>query len=336
MSKTKTLAPPQRNQAIDALRGIACIFVLLVHVTLPGSVGIYVKALARFAVPFFLMNSGWYAWTGSADSEISGVKRQFKKILRLTGIVCLLHIIGNTITALAGGGSAISWIIPHWKWETLKNFLLFNRAKVFSSVVYYFFMLLYAYPVFLLFLAGKKRLGNGVAVCAKVAIPVLLGANLYISEFHSMEWYYAGNWLLTAVPFLFLGYFLREWVQTHRSVSLKVDLALMAAGIVLTFVEIPRGGDNVYLYIGTIITVVPLYHFAVHYSGYVPTFLARFGKAYSSKIFIVHCMVYNLLCAIIGDAAKSEPLQWFVPAIVAAISLLLAMLSNLIPIKNKQ
>ena len=40
MSKTKTLAPPQRNQAIDALRGIACIFVLLVHVTLPGSVGI--------------------------------------------------------------------------------------------------------------------------------------------------------------------------------------------------------------------------------------------------------------------------------------------------------
>jgi len=318
-------AAAQRNPAVDALRGIACVFVILVHVTLPGQVGVYVKALARFAVPFFLINSGWFAWTGRVEDEMKGAKRQLKKILRLTMIVCLLHIVGNSITSLVGGGTLLSWVIPHWKWETLWNFLLFNRSKIFSSVVYYFFMLLYVYPLFLFFLAWRKRCARWNTRIVGILILVLLGANLYISEFNSMTWYYAGNWLLTGVPFFMIGYFMREWVQVHRKVSIRWELSMMIFGFALTLVEIPLSGDDVYLYLGSIITVLPMYHLAVCAPPVIPPALAHFGKKYSSAIFIVHCMVYNLFCAAIGSAAKEEPLSWFMPVAVFAVSLLIAV-----------
>jgi len=313
---------------IDAIRGIACVFVLMVHVTFPGEFGIYIKALARFAVPFFLMNSGWFARMGDAAAELSGAKRQLRKILRMTLMVCVLHIIGNSLTSLVAGEGIYAWVLPHWKIETLINFLLFNRSKIFSSVVYYFFMLIYVYLLFLLFLYAKKKGVRVHETVMKVLIPLLLAANLYISEINSLTWYWAGNWLLTGIPFFFIGYFMREWDETHRPAGKKLALPLMAAGIAITFIEIPFGGDNVYLYAGTIITTVALYHFAAHFAGRVPGALVHFGRAYSQKIFIIHCMIYNILLAILGSTAKNTVLQWMMPVIVAVIAFGIAFLWN--------
>ena len=39
--------------SLDCAKGIACIFVILIHCTFPSIVGEILRAIARFAVPLF-------------------------------------------------------------------------------------------------------------------------------------------------------------------------------------------------------------------------------------------------------------------------------------------
>ncbi len=335
MPLTDIHSTKHNNRTIEAIRGIACLFVVLVHAPFPGETGIWIKALARFAVPFFLMNSGWFLWKGSAEGELDTAKKQLRKILKITAFVCVLHIIGNTIVSIIGTGSPVAWLEPHWNLETVRNFILFNRSKVFSSVVYYFFMLIYVYVIFILLRKASRNNGGAVPAFMKAVIVICLAANLYISEFNDMTWYFAGNWLLTGVPFFFTGYFMRDWMEKHKMMKIRQDLLLMIIGVAITVFEIPRGGDNVFLYIGTIITVIPLYHFAACFKGNVPEALVRFGSGYSQKIFIIHCMVYNLLLALAKDAAMIPVVQWCMPFAVIACAFGISWLWNKGQRRNK-
>ena len=44
--------------SLDCAKGIACIFVILIHCTFPSIVGEILRAIARFAVPLFFTVTG--------------------------------------------------------------------------------------------------------------------------------------------------------------------------------------------------------------------------------------------------------------------------------------
>ena len=72
------------NNSIDFFKAIACIGVVLIHCRFPGVVGILIRTIARFAVPFFTMISGFYLI--SSDTEIvdtTRLKEKIKHILKL-------------------------------------------------------------------------------------------------------------------------------------------------------------------------------------------------------------------------------------------------------------
>ena len=53
----------QRNQNIDFFKGIACILIVFIHAPFPEFFGDYIiKPIARFAVPFFFMVSGYFLY----------------------------------------------------------------------------------------------------------------------------------------------------------------------------------------------------------------------------------------------------------------------------------
>ena len=314
----------KQSQTVDVIRGVACIFVVLVHVPFPGILGMYIKSLARFAVPFFLINSGWQLYQAEQEKTLSFAKQKFRKMLYLTGELCLIHIICNSINSVIGGGTLVSWLEPFWNLNTVKEFLIFNRAKVFSSVVYYMFMVLYVYVIFIVMISRKHEVCNKCFQIMKFAVPVLLCGNLYISEISNMKWYYAGNWFFTGIPFFFLGYFLSEWTAKQKKDCGKTAFITMIAGIVLTFVEIPLGGDDVYLYLGTIVMIVPLYYLASQSKRQYANGLLVFGKQYSLKIFMIHCIIYNFFCALLGKPEEGELLAWLMPFIVIAVSVVIS------------
>ena len=68
-------AKKQYNYCMDFLKGIACIFVVFIHVKFPGNFGQSVQAIARFAVPFFFMVSGYYCYRKDYQGVIGGAKK---------------------------------------------------------------------------------------------------------------------------------------------------------------------------------------------------------------------------------------------------------------------
>lgn len=46
--------------SLNCAKGIACIFVILIHCTFPGIVGEMLQAIARFAVPLFFTVTGYF------------------------------------------------------------------------------------------------------------------------------------------------------------------------------------------------------------------------------------------------------------------------------------
>ena len=50
----------QYNYCLDFVKGLACIFVVLMHCEFPGVTGVAVQAISRFCVPFFFMVSGYF------------------------------------------------------------------------------------------------------------------------------------------------------------------------------------------------------------------------------------------------------------------------------------
>ena len=51
-----------RNKNLDAVKAVAACFVVFIHVGFPGETGQIIKVIARFAVPFFFMISGYFCY----------------------------------------------------------------------------------------------------------------------------------------------------------------------------------------------------------------------------------------------------------------------------------
>ena len=64
-----------RNRNLDVLKFVASIFVIFIHISFPGNFGVFVGALARFAVPAFFMVSGYFSYKAIQDND-------YKKILQ--------------------------------------------------------------------------------------------------------------------------------------------------------------------------------------------------------------------------------------------------------------
>ena len=82
----------RRNVSLDILRGVSCIFVILIHYPFPGMWGAQIKSICRTAIPFFFMLSGYY--TNKIDSL--NIREEIVKRIRKTVNIC----IGATVFSL--------------------------------------------------------------------------------------------------------------------------------------------------------------------------------------------------------------------------------------------
>ena len=63
-----------RWNSLDCLKGIACIAVVLIHYNFPGDFGLAVKSFCRFAVPVFLIISGFFFLSDGKMDDAKTVK----------------------------------------------------------------------------------------------------------------------------------------------------------------------------------------------------------------------------------------------------------------------
>lgn len=95
----------KKNITVDFARAVASIFVILIHCRFPGALGDYIAAIARFAVPFFALVTGYYSYNADRSRCIAKAKTGLKKtgILIASGI--MISAIFNSIASKVGGGN---------------------------------------------------------------------------------------------------------------------------------------------------------------------------------------------------------------------------------------
>lgn len=186
----------KRNLALDIWRLISCIFVVFIHCEFPGDAGHYVVMVGRYAVPFFLMLSGYYCTSSS-------VKKRLLSAISMTIVSIGLYTTINSCLSLYRGKELFWWFTKAQDSDMLYRFLVYNRAHFFASTVYYVLMLIYVYVI--VALLYRFRLLSK----AYFLIPVLLLRNLWLN-YSGTEWFYAGNWLYTGLPFFLLGSLIKE------------------------------------------------------------------------------------------------------------------------------
>ena len=58
-----------RNDCLDFLKGLACIFVVFMHCEFPGLLGVIVQCVSRFSVPLFFMVSGYFCFRADGSTN---------------------------------------------------------------------------------------------------------------------------------------------------------------------------------------------------------------------------------------------------------------------------
>lgn len=303
----------KRNSSIDMVRALACVAVLFIHCRLPEPVPQYMDALGRFAVPFFLMVSGYFTYRASRGEALAAACKHLRGTIRLTAIGTLLYAVSNTIGQLRTNKPAFSWLNSLTAPGGVLRFFIFNRAVFLSSVMYYLFMLVYVYVIFYLLLRC-----NAVRYAQKL-IPLLLGACVVLTEFVGTPWYYSGNFLLTGLPFFLLGYYFAGKGKTYACAKYFI-----LPGIVLTLAEAVYFHNDVYCYIGTLVLSISLFLACLHQpEARVPKALAWFGRNCSVYVFLIHCAVRDHVYPFFPQRPKIN--LWIRPMVVLGISVLLSI-----------
>ncbi len=228
--------------ALDWFRLAAAVLVVMIHtspLTSYTALGDFwlTRVLARVAVPFFLMTSGYFL----ARNNWSGAGRQIKKLLALYGVCVLLYLPLNWYNGGFGGPAAF-----------LKKLLI-------DGTFYH----LWYFPAAILGIAIAKtlsRLGLYFALLAAVCLYLIgLGGDSYfdlVSQVPILDSFYSGlfslcsytrNGLFYAPLFLLLGAAGRRWSHRVSLAGFVLSLALMSGeGLWLHALAVQRH-DSMYL-----------------------------------------------------------------------------------------
>lgn len=279
------------------MRLVCAIFVMFIHVPFPGTIGAEICQFGRSAVPFFLMVSGYYATPQSAGKRLWST-------VRLAGIALVFYFVVNSACRLAQGGSALDWLANSLNFDVLIRFLLINRLSFFSSIMYYFFMLIYVYIIYCAVVRWRTR-----NYLEWLVLPLLLaGIGLcYLNQ----PWYYAGNWLFTGLPFFYMG----QIISRHSELQRYANVCAIF-GVCFSIAEGLLG--EFYISLGSAALSVGAFLLCIRYPSLVGVSMAEWCRRISLPVFIIHCGVRDVMQLFLPHDL------WFFPLAVLLVSFVIS------------
>lgn len=320
----------KKNNTLDFIKAIACVMVLFIHIKFPNEFGYYVSAIARFAVPFFFMVSGYFSYKKENDSAY--IFRQLRKIIILSILSLLLYFIFSYIISIYNND--LFFIRNTFNFENLKYFILFNSLP-FGTHLWYLFSLIYVYIVYYIF---KILFKNDKILY--IFIPILLIMCIIIeylvfSGFIFYQNIVIRNFLFIGLPFFMLGNLICKHKYSNFMMLLDNKILFLTSvfGCLYSLFE-AYCSTYMDLYFGSILVSVSIFIFCVKNENYIcdDNIICKFGRYYSLGIYIIHCIfisIYNIFIYDIGDVF----VQWCAPFVVLILSLITVY--SYYKIKNK-
>ena len=339
---SETVIPLKTYDVLNLIKIIAAFFVVTIHVHFPGDFGLAVIDIARFAVPFFFMVSGFFGYCLDKNRSVEKIKKRIKNIIFMFLSISVVYIVYKIVVAVLFYSNSPADVLEElFSAEAIVNFIFFNEPSV-SVFLWYLPALIYTYVVFLVF--EKNRLTQkmyflipflfiaGVAFREIIEIPSDLPAFFRNS-------FLFRNYLFVGVPFFLFGHYIKSNEdKIKKEFSYLSLIFIMLAG----FAESVIAGNmhlqkNVYL--GTFTAVFAIFVLAIKAEDRLNVKkISVAGSKYSMYIYLLHILVKNIIiiCVQYGGLNKLyNELKFIMPVIVFVITFIVSVVFVFIKDKIK-
>ena len=309
-----------KNKCISTQRGIACILIVLIHSRFPGLFGQILVAIARSAVFYFFVVSGYFSYDENNERFFYRNKKQFKKVLFITCCAFSLGIIWRILFAVLGSSGSISGLFSEWSNAAYVLTFLVWQNDIVLGPYWFLLSLLVCYPT--ICIVKKIKI-------AKLYLPIVISlvtVNFFLCVVCSnIPIYFYRNFILTGFPFFLLGYYIRI-NQKNGIIQTNINgIVLVFIGLLLTLIEFFLVGSKL-IYIGSILIVLGSIFYAINYPNKELKALSILGDKYSLYIYIFHWYVIdisNIITKRLGVRIVSV-IKYLMPFIVLIVTIILS------------
>ena len=325
-----------RWNSLDCLKGIACIAVVLIHFNFPGNLGIAVKSFCRFAVPVFLIISGFFFLSNNEMDDVK-VLNKIRHILYLLLVSALFYaaFVFFDYGFLNQDWNIISFIKERLTGGKIVKLLLTNDPFVYSHL-WYMLALVYCYT-FCLLAFSKNRSLKGVEI---LGVLLLIGYTC-LQEFGSIlhiktslhiistdqSLYFFNLFIFRALPFFLIGVSIRK----HLDKLTKIPFNKIVFIVIFVFGGVLAAFEHLYInnaqfFVGNYIMVFVLVIMAIKNPAKEYGLLSFIGRELSLYVYIFHIAVgktIHIIARIFGIAHRKFYL-YSRAAIIVCTTLLLA------------
>lgn len=322
-----------RNSCIDFFKGISCIAVILIHCRFPGMIGGALRAVARFAVPFFFTVSGYFLYKQNQSSNIQIIKGRLKKTVTLLISAELFYVLYYIITNVCVLNAPITTIFDEFTVSKLMRFIIDNSPMLYPHL-WYIYALVYCYGFVAFVEYGKfgYRWRNLYCIIA-------FGYYFLFSEvlprfgindvFTSWQFSIHNTFFVRALPFLLLGAIIHEHEDRIKNISISPMQSLclfITLCLTSVFERIAFSDSGVYL--SSIAIVLLFWIVSINKICRVNKGVSFVGNKLSTDIYIIHISIMNVFDMIYASFGidKYSIIAWIKPFVVIFSSLIVSWL----------
>ena len=317
-----------RNQRMDLYKGAAIYAVIAIHILFPGDVGIALRVLGRFGVPFFFLTAGYFNLGASQKALLRRCQRAFLQLF----LACVPYLILGLVLTIRQGTPVADWLRSVFSLTALKNFILFHAIPLpYAWQLWFLGALAFVYLMWWAITTLYHTLNRPFPYTPLAVLSaILLTLHLFCGEGFGLlgkevDTQFLRNALLDGLPFFALG----NWAAWNRKRIKALHfpwLFLVPIGGVLSLAEAYFAGKQE-LYLGTILLLIGMMGHCIRYrriSDHVVSQLLCFcGQELTLPIFAIHMLVIAALNEIPALNALHQ-VAWLLPVLVAVVSTLIA------------
>ena len=324
---------------MDTIKGLACIFVVFIHFNWSDDLSETIKAIGRFAVPFFFFVSGYHLPGKNGGIEATAVRRKLFHILKMLGkaaivysIFCVLwnYFMDSNWELLTFVRDELSW------WGFVKLFITCDPFVY--GHFWYMIALVLCYLVILALRDWPGKIGYWILFAVLLCVYSLLAEfkdflgwsnYYYITETSRMV--LSNIFLLRALPFLLFGICLKKCrVADCAVIPFGVLLILALVGCILAGVEQKRFGV-ILMYTGNHLMVIALALMCVWYPQKKLALLEYVGGKLSMNVYLYHIAAGKTLDLLVTKLHLwNSGYKMLRPVFALAVSLLTAILLKIL------
>ena len=309
---------------LNAIKIIAAFFVVCIHIRFPGDAGNAVVAVARFAVPFFFMVSGFFSYYPDSTNLAAKYKRKISHIGVIFAGSFLLYFAYDLLANIMAG-SVSTYLSQKFSITSISELVLFNHVRVMEAL---WFLPALIYATLIFYFLEKK----GITKKLYFLIPVLLLSGILLREVPEFianapaimnKAYIYRNFVFVGLPFYMLGHFIRV---NEEKLKEKLSYPLLAVMMLIGTAEavaVDLLHTQKSVYVGTVIAVAAFFVVAIKAEGKVKiSAIAAMGANYSLYVYTLHILVKNVYERLFGNVtvipSALKPIIIFALALIAS------------------